>query len=191
MKRVTIPLKENDNLVLSALASLRNSLKNLNIDKNDEVQYAIFDLSGLMGIFSGEFKVTIEIEQEKIDSFVSLFGVDFPEFVEGEIVDVTPTPEVSVDVVVEKLEPKFTHLAYIEDGELTFALKSNCLLPGFENMGDSDDDDDMKFTSYKTAQRGEAIFHEGTTYGALPTERGWVIVVDGEIDEELGARLKI
>lgn len=185
MKRVTIPLKENDNLVLSALASLRNSLKNLNIDNNDEVQYAIFDLSGLMGIFSGEFKVTIEIEQEKIDSFVSLFGVDFPEFGEGEIVDVTPTPEVSVDVVAEKLEPKFMYLAYVEDGELTFALKSNCLLPGFENMGDSDDDDDMKFTSYKVGKPGEVISHGETPFFAVPTNKGWVIIENGEVLEEI------
>jgi len=170
LKKVTIPLKEDDNLVLSALASLRNSLKNLNLEKNDEVQYAIFDLSGLMGIFSGEFKVTVEIEQEDIDTFVSKFGVDFPEFTEGEIVDV---------------EPKFMHLAYIEDGELTFALKSNCLLPGFENLGDSDEDDDMKFTSYKGGKPGEVVFHEGTPFVAVPTNKGWAIINNGVVIEDI------
>lgn len=177
MKKVTIPLQKDDNLVLSALASLRNSLKNLNLEKNEEVYYAIFDLSGLMGIFSGEFKVTVEIEQEDIDTFASKFGVDFPEFTEGEIVDVEPK--------VVEVEPKFMHLAYIEDEELTFALKSNCLLPGFENMGDSDAEDDMKFTSYKTAKRGEAIFHEGTTFAAVPTKIGWAIINNGVVIEEI------
>jgi hypothetical protein len=81
--------------------------------------------------------------------------------------------------------PKFFHLAYIEDGELTFALKSNCLLPGFEDMGDSDEDDDMKFTSYKDGKPGEVVFHKGTPFVAVPTSFGWAIINDGVVVEEI------
>jgi len=185
MKRLTIPMGDNakNNLVLQALVTLHAALGGVD-EENDEVGYMRHDLLGLQGVFGGKYKVMIEISQDDFDGFVGNHGVDYPAWSNMEIVDVIPTPEVSVDVE-NNIEPRFMHLAYIEDGELTFALKSNCLFPGFENMGDADEDDDMKFTSYKTAQRGEAIFHEGTTYGALPTDRGWVIVVDGEIDEEL------
>ena len=77
------------------------------------------------------------------------------------------------------------YLAYVEDGELAFALKSNCLLPGFENMGDSDDDDDMKFTSYKVGKPGEVISHGETPFFAVPTNKGWAIIENGKVLEEI------
>lgn len=167
-KRVTIPLKENDNLVLSALTSLRNSLNNLNIN-NDELQYAIFDLNGLIGIFSGEFKVTIEIEQEKMDSFVSKFGVDFPKFDNMEVVDIV---EDKKDVEDEQV---FDHLAYIEDGGLVLAIRSNKHFEG----SSCEDDSDMPYYRYEYAEKGNNLFVEG--YSALHYSQGWVIIKDGEV----------
>ena len=179
MKRVTIPM--DDNLVKLALINAEQNINALmengclGDEAKDKLSYAHFDYLGLIGIFSGDYKVAIEISQDDFDSFSHKHGVDFPAFIDLEIVDVKEL----------KLKPKFIYLAYIEDGELTFALKSNCLLPGFENMGDSDDDDEMKFTSYKTAERGQTIFHELTTFVAVPTKKGWTIIENGKILEEI------
>lgn len=189
-KRVTIPLQENNNLVLSALHSLRNSLTMMNLDKNEEVQYAIFDLSGLMGIFSGEFKVTIEIDQDKMDSFASMFGVDFPQFADIEIVDIekeTVVQSEQVQVGEDNGKPQyFEHLAYIEDGNLSFAIRSNKPFIGADDEGaDPQDDDSPRFHFYKHAKPGEAIFFEGTTFAAVPTDDGWAIIENGEVVEEV------
>lgn len=186
MKRVTIPM--SDNLVKLALVNAEQNINAL-IDNGclgeevrDSLCSAHFDYLGLIGIFSGDYKVMIEISQDDFNSFSHKHGVDFPPFVDLEVVDINEEVE---EVEDDKVEPKFMHLAYIEDGELTFALKSNCLLPGFENLGDSDAEDDMKFTSYKTAKRGEAIFHEGTTFAAVPTNKGWAIINNGVVIEEI------
>lgn len=176
-KRVTIPLQENNNLVLSALHSLRNSLTMMNLDKNDEVQYAIFDLSGLMGIFSGEFKVTIEIDQDKMDSFASMFGVDFPQFADMEIVDINN--EITAVVDEPKEEPYFNFLAYIEDDKLIFAVRSNV------KFSDECYAEDDEFYVYNTIEPGDALVVIGTTFVAVPTTKGWVIVDDGVIVEEV------
>ena len=182
MKRVTIPM--SDNLVKMALANAQQNISAL-IDNGclgeevrDSLCYAQFDYIGLIGIFSGDYKVTIEISQDDFDSFSHKHGVDFPAFLDLEVVDIEELKE-------PKLKPKFMHLAYVEDGELTFALKSNCLLPGFENMGDSDDDDKMKFTSYKGGKPGEVVFHEGTPFVAVPTNKGWAIIDNGVVIEEI------
>jgi hypothetical protein len=188
MKRVTIPM--SDKLVKLALVNTEQNIKNL-MDSDcldsatkDSLSYTHFDYVGLIGIFSGDYKVTIEISQDDFDSFSHKHGVDFPAFINLEAVDIEEEEEEEEEVKADKVEPKFIHLAYIEDGELTFALKSNCLLPGFENMGDSDDDE-MKFTSYKTAERGQTIFHEFTTFVAVPTKKGWTIIENGKILEEI------
>lgn len=188
MKRVTIPM--SDNLVKLALSNAEQNIKKLMelgylCDKTkQELSYVHFDYLGLIGIFSGNYKVTIEISQDDFDSFSHKHGVDFPAFINLEVVDIEEEEE-EEEVKADKVEPKFIHLAYIEDGELTFALKSNCLLPGFENMGDDDADDEMKFTSYKTAERGQTIFHEFTTFVAVPTKKGWTIIENGKILEEI------
>ena len=138
----------------------------------------------MIGIFSGDYKVTIEISQDDFDSFSSKHGVDFPAFVDLEVVDIEG--EEVEEVEIEEIKPKFFHLAYIEDGELTFALKSNVQLPGFEDLGDSnDDDDDIKFTSYKGGKPGEVVFHKGTPFVAVPTSFGWSIINDGVVMEEI------
>jgi hypothetical protein len=125
----------------------------------------------LIGIFSGDYKVTIEISQDDFDSFSHKHGVDFPAFIDLEVVDVEG------EEAKEEIKPKFFHLAYIEDGELTFALKSNVQLPGFEDLGDSgEDDDDVKFHLYKGGKPGEVVFHKGTTFVAVPTKKGWTII---------------
>lgn len=183
MKRVTIPM--SDNLVKLALVNAEQNISALmdngclGDEARDTLSYAQFDYIGLIGIFSGDYKVTIEISQDDFDSFSHKHGVDFPAFLDLEVVNIEE------EVEEPKLKPKFIHLAYVEDGELTFALKSNYLLPGFENMGDSDDDDEMKFTSYKVGKPREAIFHEGTTFAAVPTKKGWVIVENGKVLEEI------
>lgn len=185
MKRVTIPM--SDNLVKLALVNAEQNIKGLiDIDcldtaTNDSLSYARFDYLGLIGIFSGDYKVTIEISQDDFDSFSHKHGVDFPAFADLEVVDIE-----GEEVQDDKVEPKFIHLAYIEDGELTFALKSNVQLPGFEDLGDSDkDDDDVKFTSYKGGKPGEVVFHKGTPFIAVPTSFGWAIINDGVVVEEI------
>ena len=69
---------------------------------------------------------------------------------------------------------------------MTFALKSYVQLPGFEDLGDSDDDDDdSKITSYKDRKPGEVVYHKGTPFGAVPTSFGWSIINDGVVVEEI------
>ena len=179
MKRVTIPM--SDNLVKLALVNVEQNISAL-IDNGclgdeakDKLSYTHFDYLGLIGIFSGDYKVTIEISQDDLDSFSRKHGVDFPAFIDLEVVDIEG----------EEVQPKFFHLAYIEDGELTFALKSNVQIPGFEDMGDSGEDDDMKFTSYKGGKPGEVVFHKGTPFVAVPTSFGWAIINDGVVVEEI------
>ncbi len=191
MKRVTIPM--SDKLVNLALVNTKQSIKNL-MDSDcldsatkDRLSYTHFDYVGLIGIFSGDYKVTIEISQNDFDSFASKHGVDFPSFTDLEVVDIEGEEVEEEEVKDEELKLKFIHLAYIEDDELTFALKSNVQLPGFEDLGDSDDDDDddMKFTSYKGGKRGEIVSHKGTPFIATPTSFGWVIINDGVVVEEI------
>ena len=186
MKRVTIPM--SDNLVKLALVNAEQNISALldngclGDEAKDNLSYTHFDYLGLIGIFSGDYKVMIEISQDDFNSFSHKHGVDFPPFVDLEVVDIDEEVE---EVEDDKVEPEFMHLAYIEDGELTFALKSNCLLPGFENMGDSDAEDDMKFTSYKGGKPGEVVFHEGTPFVAVPTNKGWAIIDNGVVIEEI------
>ena len=185
MKRVTIPM--SDNLVKLALVNAEQNISAL-IDNGclgdearDNLCSAQFDYIGLIGIFSGDYKVTIEISQDDFDSFSHKHGVDFPAFIDLEVVDIE-----GKEVEEEELKLKFIHLAYVEDDELTFALKSNVQLPGFEYLGDSDDDDDdMKFTSYKGGKPGEVVSHKGTPFIAVPTSFGWVIINDGVVVEEI------
>lgn len=193
MKRVTIPM--SDNLVKLALSNAEQNIKNLMelgylCDKTkQELSYVHFDYLGLIGIFSGDYKVTIEISQDDFDSFSHKHGVDFPAFIDLEVVDIEGEEdggEEEEEVKDEELKLKFIHLAYVEDDELTFALKSNVQLPGFEDLGDSDDDDDdMKFTSYKGGKPGEVVSHKGTPFIAVPTSFGWVIINDGVVVEEI------
>jgi hypothetical protein len=179
----------SDNLVKLALVNAEQNISALmdngclGDEARDKLSYAHFDYIGLIGIFSGDYKVTIEISQDDFDSFSHKHGVDFPAFIDLEVVDIDEEEEGEVEE--PKLKPKFMYLAYVEDGELTFALKSNCLLHGFENMGDSDDDDDMKFTSYKVVKPGEVISHGETPFFAVPTNKGWVIIENGEVLEEI------
>jgi hypothetical protein len=192
MKRVTIPM--SDKLVKLALVNTEQNIKNL-MDSDcldgatkDSLSYTHFDYVGLIGIFSGDYKVTIEISQDDFDSFSHKHGVDFPAFIDLEVVDIEGEEDGGEEEEVkdEELKLKFIHLAYVEDDELTFALKSNVQLPGFEDLGDSDDDDDdMKFTSYKGGKPGEVVSHKGTPFIAVPTSFGWVIINDGVVVEEI------
>ena len=192
MKRVTIPM--SDKLVKLALVNTEQNIKNL-MDSDcldsatkDSLSYTHFDYLGLIGIFSGDYKVTIEISQDDFDSFASKHGVDFPSFTDLEVVDIEGEEdgEKEEEDKDEELKLKFIHLAYMEDGELTFALKSNVQLPGFEDLGDSnDDDDDIKFTSYKGGKPGEVVYHKGTPFVAVPTSFGWSIINDGVVVEEI------
>lgn len=191
MKRVTIPM--SDNLVKLALVNAEQNIDGLiksgSLDTSVKfnLSYTHFDYLGLIGIFSGDYKVTIEISQNDFDAFASKHGVDFPSFTDLEMVDIEGEEdgEKEEEDKDEELKLKFIHLAYIEDDELTFALKSNVQLPGFEDLGDSDDDDDIKFTSYKGGKPGEVVFHKGTPFVAVPTSFGWVIINDGVVVEEI------
>ena len=191
MKRVTIPM--SDNLVKLALVNAEQNIDGLiksgSLDTSVKfnLSYTHFDYLGLIGIFSGDYKVTIEISQNDFDAFASKHGVDFPSFTDLEMVDIEGEEdgEKEEEDKDEELKLKFIHLAYIEDDELTFALKSNVQLPGFEDLGDSDDDDDIKFTSYKGGKPGEVVSHKGTPFIAVPTSFGWVIINDGVVVEEI------
>ena len=92
MKRVTIPMDYN--LVKLALINTEQKIKvllennDLGDEEKEQLSYTLFDYLGLIGIFSGDYKVTIEISQDDFDSFSHKHGVDFPAFVDLEIVDV-------------------------------------------------------------------------------------------------------
>jgi len=92
MKRVTIPMDYN--LVKLALINTEQKIKvllendGLSDEEKDKLSYTWFDYIGLIGIFSGDYKVTIEISQDDFDSFSHKHGVDFPAFVDLEVVDV-------------------------------------------------------------------------------------------------------
>lgn len=187
MKRVTIPM--NDGLVKLAL---ENAEKNINALLNygglsdsaqAELAHIHFDYLGLIGIFSGDYKVTIEISQDDFRSFSHKHSVDFPDFIELEVVDIEDKEEVKEKAETTK---RFESLAYIEDGELTFAIRSNKNFPGADDEGaDPEDEDATRFHLYKTAKVGEAIFFEGTTFAAVPTNEGWAIIEDGIVFEEV------
>ena len=184
MKRVTIPM--DDNLVKLALINAEQNINALmengclGDEAKDKLSYAHFDYLGLIGIFSGDYKVTIEISQDDFDSFSHKHGVDFPAFVDLEVVDVE-------DEVKEDNKPQyFDHLVYIEDDRLSFGIRSNKHFPGADDEGaDPQDDDFPRFHLYKEAKLGEVIFFEGTTFVAVPTKKGWTIIENGKILEEI------
>ena len=85
MKRVTI----DSNLVKQALTSY---LQTVNIlaqgNTSNELGHVQYDLNILVGMFSGRYKITMEIEQEDIEMFGSRHYVDFPIHSNMEIVDI-------------------------------------------------------------------------------------------------------
>lgn len=97
MKRVTIPM--NDGLVQSALQSALTNIEsimnnvNLSDGSREELNHVHFDYLGLIGIFSGDYKVMIEISEKDFNCFSGKHNVDFPPFVEMEVVDV-PSREI-------------------------------------------------------------------------------------------------
>lgn len=174
MKRVTIPIgKEKENLVFNSLKTMSNMLETFS-SENDEIAYAKFDLIGLMGIFSGDYKVTIEISQKDFDSFSFKHGVDFPEFADMEVVD------------IEKPQ-YFEHLAYIEDGNLSFAIRSNKPFPNADDEGaDPQDSDSPRYHLYQEVEPGQVIFFESTTFVAVPIgKEGWSIIENGKVIEKV------
>jgi hypothetical protein len=105
MKRVTIPM--SDNLVKLALVNAEQNISALmgngclGDEAKDKLSYAHFDYLGLIGIFSGDYKVTIEISQDDFDSFSHKHGVDFPAFVDLEVVDIDEEEEEEEEGEVE------------------------------------------------------------------------------------------
>lgn len=172
MKRVTIPM--SDNLVKLALVNAEQNISALldngclGEEARDKLSSAHFDYIGLIGIFSGDYKVTIEISQDDFNSFSHKHGVDFPPFVDLEMVD------------IKKEIQHFHHLAYVEEGMLNFAIRSDENFPGADNDGDGED-----FYLYKEVKRGEGAFFEGTTFAAVPTKKGWAILENGKVLEEI------
>jgi hypothetical protein len=170
MKRVTIPM--SDNLVKLALVNAEQNISALmdngclGDEAKDKLSYAHFDYIGLIGIFSGDYKVTIEISQDDFDSFSHKHGVDFPAFIDLEVVD------------IKKETQHFYHLAYAEEGILNFAIRSDENFLGAD--GDGDD-----FYLYKEVKRGEGAFFEGTTFATVPTKKGWSILENGKVLEEI------
>lgn len=184
MKRVTIPM--NDNLVKLALVNAEQNLKallengGLGDEAKDKLNYVIFDYLGLIGIFSGDYKVTIEISQDDFDSFSHKHGVDFPAFIDLEVVDIE-------DKVQEDDKPQyFDHLVYTEGDVLCFGIRSNKHFTNADDEGaDPEDDDFPRFHLYKEAKIGETICFEGTTFVAAPTKNGWAIIENGKVIEEV------
>jgi hypothetical protein len=169
-KRVTIPLGEGkENLVFNALKGMRDILESLDF-QSEKVAYAKYDLTGLMGIFSGDYKVMVEISQDDMDKFSTTHGVDFPEFVDMEI-----------EEVVEEEVQEFEHLAYIEDNKLSLSVRSNKLFEGATN----EDDTDMPFYRYETAEKGKHLFMEGTDYKAIYHNGGWLILNGYKVEEKV------
>lgn len=170
IKRVTIPM--SDNLVKLALVNAEQNISALmengclGDEAKDKLSYAHFDYLGLIGIFSGDYKVTIEISQDDFDSFSHKHGVDFPAFVDLEVVD------------IKKEAQYFHHLAYVEDGTLTFAVRSNKYFPGADSDGE-------EFYLYKSVDREDGDLFEGTTFAAVPTKKGWAIIENGKVLEEI------
>lgn len=180
----------NDGLVLSAL---KLSLKNVNelSEKkflSDSTKHELgdieFDLVGLIGIFCGNYKVTIEISEKDFENFAENHGVDFPRYIDLEVVDIVesqPQGETVVDY-----NQRFEYLAYLEDGALSFGLRSNKPFPGADDEGaDPQNEDSNRYHLYQEAEKGQAIVFKGTTFVAAPTDTGWVIIENGEIVEEI------
>ena len=183
MKRVTIPM--SDNLVKLALSNAEQNIKKLMelgylCDKTkQELSDVHFDYLGLIGIFSGNYKVTIEISQDDFDSFSQKHGVDFPAFIDLEVVDIK-------EEIQEDKPQYFEHLAYIEGDMLSFAIRSNKHFPKADDEGkDPEDYNSTRFHLYKEAKIGEAILFEGTTFLAAPTKKGWSIIKNGKIIERV------
>ena len=182
MKRVTIPM--DDNLVKLALINAEQNINALmengclGDEAKNNLSYAHFDYLGLIGIFSGDYKVTIEISQDDMNSFSHKHGVDFPAFVNLEVVEIYEKGE---------YPQYFQHLAYVEDGALVFAIRSNKSFPDADDEGaDPQDADSTRFHLYKNAQPGEAIFFEGTSFFAAPiAKRGWAIIENGKVIEKV------
>lgn len=192
MKRVTIPM--NDGLVKTALetaaknADALTKIEGLSESAQGELEHIHFDYLGLVGIFSGKYKVTIEISENDFHAFSHNHGVDFPNFIELEVVDIhEEDAKKALHEEEDDEKPQFFQsLAYVEDGELNFAIRSNKMFPGADDEGaDPQDEDATRFHLYKTAKPGEVVFFEGTTFAAVPTKSGWAIIENGEALEEI------
>ena len=174
-KRVTIPM--NDGLVqsalISALANIESIMNNVNLsdESRDELYHVHFDYLGLIGIFSGDYKVTIEIEEDELNAFSGKHGVDFPPFVELEVVDIKEDED--------EEEQFFDHLAYEEDGGLVLAIRSN---KPFKHST-CEDDSDMPHYRYERVEEGDNLFMEG--YSAVSYFEGWMIIKDGDVLERV------
>ena len=179
-KRVTIPM--NDGLVqsalISALANIESIMNNMNLsdESREELNHVHFDYLGLIGIFSGDYKVTIEIEEDELNSFSGKHGVDFPPFVEMEVVDIKNNKEEEKE---EDEEQFFEHLAYEEDGSLVLAIRSN---KPFEHST-CEDDSDMPHYRYENVEEGDNLFMQG--YSAVSYFEGWMILKDGDVLERV------
>jgi hypothetical protein len=186
MKRLTIPMGDNvkNNLVLQALITLHAALGGVD-EENDEVGYMRHDLLGLQGVFGGKYKVMIEITQDDFDGFVGNHGVDYPAWSNMEIVDVEEIEEIKEEQSTR--EPQlFQHLAYVEDGKLTLAVRSDKPFPLCDDEGaDPSDENSTRYHRYTESEPGKGIILEGTTFAAVPTSIGWSIIEDGESIEDI------
>lgn len=187
-KRVTIPM--SDGLVKAALINaLKNTESLMNVVNDnllgngtkEELNNMHFDYLGLIGIFSGDYKVTIEIEENDMHTFSGKHGVDFPPFINLEVVDVE---EQVAQAEEENDKPQyFEHLVYIEDGELVVAIRSDKPFEG----STCEDDTDMPHYRYQNVEQGQSLIVEGTPYvvAADSTRMSWTILKDGEVVDEV------
>lgn len=91
------------------------------------------------------------------------------------------TRYIEVEADSEEEVQEFEHLVYTEDGELTLAVRSNKPFEGATN----EDDTDMPFYRYETAEKGKHLFMEGTDYKAIYHNGGWLILNGYKVEEKV------
>jgi hypothetical protein len=75
-----LPQSQQD-IIVQALKVYQTSLETLGDEISDNIGYQIFDIYSLIGIFKDtNVELRVELDKETLENFVTLQGVDFPEY---------------------------------------------------------------------------------------------------------------
>lgn len=81
MKKVIIPTAQKD-ICIDALKRLQKALIQYTDHGSDSINHVVFDITGLIGLLDGRYKLSVELSEADADTFVSRHSVDLPLFVE-------------------------------------------------------------------------------------------------------------
>tara|TARA_R110001606_G_scaffold77674_4_gene179562 strand:+ start:811 stop:1053 length:243 start_codon:yes stop_codon:yes gene_type:complete len=74
-----LPQSQQD-IVAKALKVYQTSLETLGDEISNNIDYAVFDIYSLIGIFKDtDIELRVELDEETLESFIK-HGVDFPEY---------------------------------------------------------------------------------------------------------------